>query len=179
MNRSMALVHIGRPLGMRLSRLQTNSSSPTTRSLLSDPQLQAQLSSHSATATTSLARSHPLRLELLSRLSALTGRPIASDAFLKLDNAEDMADWYAKNVRGHNVREHGRNLMEGVLGGGAMKELEDGAGVADKKAELERKLPSNLDIDARTTEKQKRGNVQAKTRNRRDRRLAGTSASRR
>lgn len=156
------------PIPPTLSRLLSTVPShptPSFQDLLSDSQLAALLRKHSRSTSDSLLHDPSLRISVLSRLSQLTGRPIASDAFSEVGTAEEMAKWYAKNVRGEKVKGYAKGMMGEVLGReSVVDEVDEGGREKEVKEAFRRRLPGNLELDGKMWEQPAKGRVRTKRR---------------
>lgn len=144
-----------------LSTTPPRPSTPSLRELLSDSQLTELLRKHSRSISDSLLDDPSLRISVLSRLSQLTGRPIASDAFSQVGTAEEMARWYARNVRGERVKGYAKEMLGRERLG---DEVQDEGKEEEVKEEFVKRLPGNLRLDKKTWEPSVKGKVRTKGR---------------
>lgn len=123
--------------------------------LLSDSDLQSLLRSHNKTASEKVSDDPKLRLALLSRISVRAGRPVASDALGTLHTAEDMAAWFAKNLRPSGARPHARGIMRAAIGSENVEEVDMRIDLEGDRVEEEvlNSLPGNLQLDPNTFRK--------------------------
>lgn len=90
---------------------------------------------------------------------------MASDAFSRVGTAEEMAKWYAKNIRKEGFQEHAKGMMAGVLGEKrVLREVEEGGKKEEVKQEVLSKLPGNLVLDMKTWKEPVKGSVRRKGR---------------
>lgn len=141
------------PLSYRLHALafSTSASSPTKEQLLASTDLQSLLQRHSKTVDDPVQRDPAFHLELLSHFSHATGHPVASDALSRMQNAAEMANWFAVAVRPSKARRHARGLIVATLGqkdGDIDEEID--LHRENVQEELMRSLPGNLQLDPKT-----------------------------
>lgn len=123
--------------------------------LLSDTELQSLLRSQNKSASEKVSDDQSLRLALLARFSARTGRPVASDMLGRLETAEDMATWFSKTLRHSGARPHARGMIRAAIGGGDLEGIDSRIDTEREKVQEEflKTLPGNLELDARTFRK--------------------------
>lgn len=132
--------------------------------LLSDPELHSLLGSQNKGPSDRVSDDATLRLALLSRLAAQTGRPVASDALGTLHSAEDMAVWFARSLRPSGAGPHARGIIRAAICGEDQEAVDMRIDLEREKVQEEflKTVPGNLQLDSKTFRKPEERSVRGK-----------------
>lgn len=124
----------------------------TPEQILQDGHIQTLLKESNTTAKTPLT-SNEKKISLLAHLSEKYDEPVASNAFADFQTAEDIAQWYSKQLRPVGAEPHARSFIRNALASSdAATSIEDRIDL-DREAvqnDLLSELPSNLNLDPST-----------------------------
>lgn len=101
------------------------------------------------------------RVAVLAHFAEACGRPVASNAYANLASVEDMARWYADQLKPNLAHSHARKLIMSTMTNAELDKgnaINDEAEVEDKicmardevQEEFMANIPSNLTLDPRT-----------------------------
>lgn len=156
MNRSKIAAEL--PLRLRAFCAQTSTRAnvrpeyASPQQLLEDASMRRLLQKSNLSARTRID-DKDAKLCILAHLSETCKIPVASDAFLKMHTAEDMATWYSEELKPCRARPHARNLIRHTLAdSGDCEEIDDRIDLDREKVqvEVESRIPANVVLDERT-----------------------------